>query len=162
MNNAGIALIKPFEEITLEEYQRVIAINQTSVFLGMQAVAPSMRRALGGSIVNISSIAACSSIPGNMVYTAAKCAIVGMSRVAALELVKDNIRVNTLLPGLIWTPLVAETAAATVAKLSEAIPMKRMATVEEVSHLVVYLASDESSYSTGSDFVVDGGIRASR
>jgi 3alpha(or 20beta)-hydroxysteroid dehydrogenase len=162
VNNAGIALIKPFEEITQEEYQRVIAINQTSVFLGMQAVAPSMRRAKGGSIVNISSIAASRSIPNNMAYTAAKCAIIGMSRVAALELIKDNIRVNAVLPGLIRTPLVEEVSEDTVAKLNAGIPMKRMATVEEVSNLVVYLASDESSYSTGSEFVVDGGVLAKR
>ena len=162
VNNAGIALVKPFEEMTFEEYQHVILINQSSVFLGMKAVAPSMRRASGGAIVNISSIAASRSIPGNMAYTAAKCAMVGMGRVAALELVKDNIRVNTILPGLIRTPLVDTVDDATVAKLYEGIPMKRMASASEVSHLVVYLASDESSYSTGSEFVVDGGVLARR
>ena len=162
VNNAAITFLKPFEETTFEEYQKVILINQTSVFLGMKAVAPSMRRAGSGSIVNISSIVAGKGIVGNMAYTAAKAAIVGMGKVAALELVGDNIRVNTILPGMIRTPMVEEVPAERLAEFNEGIPMKRMATTAEVSNLAVYLASDESSYSTGSDFVVDGGILSAR
>jgi 3alpha(or 20beta)-hydroxysteroid dehydrogenase len=162
VNNAAITFLKPFEETTFEEYQKVILINQTSVFLGMKAVAPSMRRASGGSIVNISSIVAGKGIVGNMAYTAAKAAIVGMGKVAALELVGDNIRVNTILPGMIRTPMVEEVPAERLAEFNAGIPMKRMATTAEVSNLAVYLASDESSYSTGSDFVVDGGILSAR
>jgi 3alpha(or 20beta)-hydroxysteroid dehydrogenase len=162
VNNAAITFLKPFEETSFEEYQKVILINQTSVFLGMKAVAPSMRRAGAGSIVNISSIVAGKGIVGNMAYTAAKAAIVGMGKVAALELVGDNIRVNTILPGMIRTPMVEEVPAERLAEFNAGIPMKRMATTTEVSNLAVYLASDESSYSTGSDFVVDGGILAAR
>ena len=162
VNNAGIVFLKPYEETSFEEYQHVIAINQSSVFLGMKAVAPSMRRASGGSIVNISSIAASKGIPGNMAYTAAKAAMVGMAKVAALEFVQDKIRVNTILPGMIRTPMVEEVSKERLAGFNEGIPMKRMASTQEVSNLVVYLASDESSYSTGSDFVIDGGIMASR
>jgi 3alpha(or 20beta)-hydroxysteroid dehydrogenase len=162
VNNAAITFLKPFEETTFEEYQKVILINQTSVFLGMKAVAPSMRRAGSGSIVNISSIVAGKGIVGNMAYTAAKAAIVGMGKVAALELVGDNIRVNTILPGMIRTPMVEEVPAERLAEFNEGIPMKRMATTAEVSNLALYLASDESSYSTGSDFVVDGGILSAR
>jgi 3alpha(or 20beta)-hydroxysteroid dehydrogenase len=162
VNNAAITFLKPFEETTFEEYQKVILINQTSVFLGMKAVAPSMRRAGSGSIVNISSIVAGKGIVGNMAYTAAKAAIVGMGKVAALELVGDNIRVNTILPGMIRTPMVEEVPAERLAEFNAGIPMKRMATTAEVSNLAVYLASDESSYSTGSDFVVDGGILSAR
>lgn len=162
VNNAAIALIKPFEELTFEEYKHVISINQFSVFLGMKAVAPSMRRASAGSIVNIASIAASRGVPGSMAYTAAKSAIVGMSRVAALEFVKDNIRVNTILPGLTQTPMIGDVNDGTVAQLHEGVPMKRMASAAEISNLVLYLASDESSYSTGSDFVVDGGVLARR
>jgi 3alpha(or 20beta)-hydroxysteroid dehydrogenase len=162
VNNAGIAVIKPFDDMTFEEYQHVISINQSSVFLGMKAVVPSMRRASGGSIVNISSIAASRSVPGSMAYSAAKSAVLGMTRVAALEFVKDNIRVNAILPGLTWTPMISDVDDDTVAKLNEGVPMKRMATAAEVSNLVLYLASDESSYSTGSNFVVDGGVLARR
>jgi 3alpha(or 20beta)-hydroxysteroid dehydrogenase len=140
----------------------VISINQTSVFLGMKAVAPSMRRASGGSIVNISSIVAGKGVPGNLAYTAAKAAIGGMTKVAALEFVADNIRVNTILPGMILTPMTLEVSEGYTDQLNAGIPMKRVAAPEEVSNLVVYLASDESSYSTGSDFVIDGGILASR
>ena len=162
VNNAGIVFLKNYEETSYEEYQHVISINQTSVFLGMKAVAPSMRRASGGSIVNISSIVAGKGVPGNLAYTAAKAAIGGMTKVAALEFVADNIRVNTILPGMILTPMTLEVSEGYTDQLNAGIPMKRVAVPEEVSNLVVYLASDESSYSTGSDFVIDGGILASR
>jgi 3alpha(or 20beta)-hydroxysteroid dehydrogenase len=160
VNNAGIVFLKELEETTFEEYERVIAVNQTSVFLGMKAVLASMRRAAGGSIINISSAAANKGIRGNLAYTAAKAAIGGMGRVAALELTADNIRVNTVLPGIIRTPMVDEPDADRVAAMIEGIPVKRLGSPAEVSNLIVYLASDDSSYSTGSEFVVDGGILA--
>jgi len=160
VNNAGIVFLKELQETTFEEYERVIAVNQTSVFLGMKAVLASMRRAAGGSIINISSAAANKGIRGNLAYTAAKAAIGGMGRVAALELTADNIRVNTVLPGIIRTPMVDEPDADRVAAMIEAIPVKRLGSPAEVSNLIVYLASDDSSYSTGSEFVVDGGILA--
>jgi 3alpha(or 20beta)-hydroxysteroid dehydrogenase len=160
VNNAGIVFLKELQDMTFEEYQRVIAVNQTSVFLGMKAVLASMRRAAGGSIINISSAVAHKGIRGNLAYTAAKAAIGGMGRVAALELIADNIRVNTVLPGIIRTPMVDEPDSDRVAAMIEAIPVKRLGSTAEVSSLVVYLASDDSSYSTGSEFVVDGGILA--
>ena len=160
VNNAGIVFLKELQHMTFEEYQRVIAVNQTSVFLGMKAVLASMRRAAGGSIINISSAVAHKGIRGNLAYTAAKAAIGGMGRVAALEFISDNIRVNTVLPGIIDTPMVDEPDADRVAAMIEAIPVKRLGSPAEVSNLIVYLASDDSSYSTGSEFVVDGGILA--
>jgi 3alpha(or 20beta)-hydroxysteroid dehydrogenase len=160
VNNAGIVFLKELQHMTFEEYERVIAVNQTSVFLGMKAVLASMRRAAGGSIINISSAVAHKGIRGNLAYTAAKAAIGGMGRVAALELTSDNIRVNTVLPGIIRTPMVDEPDADRVAAMIEGIPVKRMGSPAEVSNLIVYLASDDSSYSTGSEFVVDGGILA--
>jgi 3alpha(or 20beta)-hydroxysteroid dehydrogenase len=160
VNNAGIVFLKELQEMTFEEYERVIAVNQTSVFLGMKAVLASMRRAAGGSIINISSVAAHKGIRGNLAYTAAKAAIGGMGRVAALELTADNIRVNTVLPGIIRTPMVDEPDADRVAAMIAGIPVKRLGSPAEVSSLVIYLASDDSSYSTGSEFVVDGGILA--
>jgi 3alpha(or 20beta)-hydroxysteroid dehydrogenase len=160
VNNAGIVFLKELQEMTFEEYERVIAVNQTSVFLGMKAVLASMRRAAGGSIINISSAAANKGIRGNLAYTAAKAAIGGMGRVAALELTADNIRVNTVLPGIIRTPMVDEPDSDRVAAMIAGIPVKRLGSTAEVSSLIVYLASDDSSYSTGSEFVVDGGILA--
>jgi 3alpha(or 20beta)-hydroxysteroid dehydrogenase len=160
VNNAGIVFLKELQHMTFEEYERVIAVNQTSVFLGMKAVLTSMRRAAGGSIINISSAVAHKGIRGNLAYTAAKAAIGGMGRVAALELTSDNIRVNTVLPGIIRTPMVDEPDADRVAAMIEGIPVKRLGSPAEVSNLIVYLASDDSSYSTGSEFVVDGGILA--
>ncbi len=160
VNNAGIVFLRDFEDTSFEEYERVIAVNQTSVFLGMKSVLASMRRAKGGSIINISSAAANKGIPGNLAYTAAKAAIGGMGRVAALELTADNIRVNTVLPGIIRTPMVDEPDVDRVAAMIDAIPVKRLGSTTEVSNLIVYLASDEASYSTGSEFVVDGGILA--
>jgi 3alpha(or 20beta)-hydroxysteroid dehydrogenase len=160
VNNAGIVFLKELQEMTFGEYERVIAVNQTSVFLGMKAVLTSMRRAAGGSIINISSAAARKGIRGNLAYTAAKAAIGGMGRVAALELTADNIRVNTVLPGIIRTPMVDEPDADRVAAMIEGIPVKRLGSPAEVSNLIIYLASDDSSYSTGSEFVVDGGILA--
>ena len=162
VNNAAIVFLKEIEEMTVEEYELVIAINQTSVFLGMKAVLASMRRAAGGSIINISSIVANKGIRGNLAYTAAKAAIIGMGKVAALEFAGDNIRVNAILPGMIRTPMVDDTAPERVAEFVKGIPANRLGLMGEVSNLVIYLASDASSYSTGAEFVVDGGLLASR
>ncbi|GAA3410086.1 glucose 1-dehydrogenase [Paenibacillus hodogayensis] len=160
VNNAGIALLKDIADTTYEEFQKVVDVNQVGVFLGMKAVLPSMRRAGIGSIINVSSAAGDKGIPGNVAYGGTKYAVRGMTKVAALEFVQDNIRVNTIMPGIIQTPMVDEPDEDRVAELVKGIPMKRLASTDEVSKLVVYLASDDSSYSTGADFVVDGGILA--
>lgn len=160
VNNAAIVLLKRIDDMAFDEYERVITVNQHSVFLGIKAVLPSMRRAGSGSIINISSAAVNRGVPGNLAYTAAKMAIHGMGKVAALELAGDNIRVNTILPGVIQTPMVAEPDPKQVAEIISHIPAKRLADAKEVSNLVVYLASDEASYSTGSEFSVDGGLAA--
>jgi len=162
VNNAAIVFLKEIEEMTLEEYELVTVINQTSVFLGMKAVLASMRRASGGSIINISSIAANKGIRGNLAYTAAKAAMIGMGKVAALEFADDNIRVNAILPGMIRTPMVDDTPPERVAEFVKGIPANRLGAMQEVSNLVIFLASDESSYSTGAEFVADGGLLASR
>ncbi|GAB6927894.1 glucose 1-dehydrogenase [Paenibacillus sp. JCM 10914] len=158
VNNAGIAFLKEIKDTTFEEYQRVININQASVFLGMKSVLPSMRRAGVGSIINVSSAAGDKGIPGNVAYGATKFAIRGMSKVAALEFTPYNIRVNTIMPGVIQTPMVDDPEADRVSEIVKGIPMQRLGKPEEVANLVVYLASDDSSYSTGADFVVDGGF----
>lgn len=159
VNNAGITMAKSILETTEEEYRRIVDINQVSVFLGMKAVIPSMQKASGGSIVNISSINGI--IAGAIGYTDTKFAVRGMTKAAAIECAHYGIRVNSLHPGVIATPMVVqEGTKAAVEEFSKHIPLKRIAQSEEVSSAVVYLASDESSYSTGSEFIVDGGVTA--
>ena len=159
VNNAGISLNKFMLEMSLDDYMKIININQVSVFLGMKAVAGSMQKAGGGSIVNISSINGL--VGGAIGYTDTKFAVRGMTKAAALNLAHMGIRVNSVHPGVIATPMIMqEDAKAAIEEFAKQIPLKRISQPEEVSQLVVYLASDESSYSTGSEFVVDGGITA--
>lgn len=159
VNNAGISLNKFMLEMSLDDYMKIVNINQVSVFLGMKAVAGSMQKAGGGSIVNISSINGL--VGGAVGYTDTKFAVRGMTKAAALNLAHMGIRVNSVHPGVIATPMIIqEDAKAAIEEFAKQIPLKRVSQPEEVSQLVVYLASDESSYSTGSEFVVDGGITA--
>lgn len=159
VNNAGITMAKSILETSEEEYRRIVDINQVSVFLGMKTIIPSMQKAGGGSIVNISSI---NGIVGGAVgYTDTKFAVRGITKAAAMECSHYGIRVNSVHPGVIATPMVIqEDTKAAVEEFSKHIPLKRVAQPEEVTNLVLYLASDESSYSTGSEFIVDGGITA--
>ncbi|MEK4029272.1 MULTISPECIES: glucose 1-dehydrogenase [Bacillaceae] len=159
VNNAGITMAKSILEVTEEEYRRIVDINQVSVFLGMKAVIPAMQKAGGGSIVNISSMNGI--VAGAIGYTDTKFAVRGMTKAAAIECANYGIRVNSVHPGVIATPMVVqEDTKAAVEEFSKHIPIKRVAQPEEVSSLVVYLASEESSYSTGSEFIVDGGLTA--
>jgi 3alpha(or 20beta)-hydroxysteroid dehydrogenase len=159
VNNAGITMAKSILAVTEEEYRRIVDINQVSVFLGMKAAIPSMQKAGSGSIVNISSLNG--MVAGAIGYTDTKFAVRGMTKAAAIECAHYGIRVNSVHPGVIATPMVVqEDTKAAVEEFSKHIPLKRVAQPEEVSSLVVYLASDESSYSTGSEFIVDGGISA--
>lgn len=159
VNNAGITMAKSILETTKEEYRRIVDINQVSVFLGMKTVIPSMQKAGGGSIINISSI---NGIVGGAIgYTDTKFAVRGMTKAAAMECSNYGIRVNSVHPGVIATPMIMQgDTKATVEEFSKHIPLKRVAEPEEVTNLVLYLASDESSYSTGAEFIVDGGITA--
>ena len=159
VNNAGISLNKFMLELSLDEYMKIVNINQVSVFLGMKAVASSMTKAGGGSIVNISSINGL--VGGAVGYTDTKFAVRGMTKAAALNLAHMGIRVNSVHPGVIATPMIMqEDAKDAIQEFAKHIPLKRISQPEEVSQLVVFLASDESSYSTGAEFVVDGGITA--
>jgi 3alpha(or 20beta)-hydroxysteroid dehydrogenase len=159
VNNAGITMSKSIEETSEEEYRRIIDINQVSVFLGIKAVIPSMKKANSGSIVNISSINGL--VGGAVGYTDSKFAVRGLTKAAALGLSHYGIRVNSVHPGVIETPMIKqEDSKDAIEEFAKYIPVKRVAKPEEVSNMVLYLASDESSYSTGSEFVVDGGITA--
>lgn len=159
VNNAGITTSKTIEETTVADYQKVVNINQLSVFLGMREVFPVMKENGGGSIVNISSFNGI--VGGQIGYTDTKFAVRGMSKAAALEGAAFGIRVNSVHPGAIETPMIhMEANRAAVEQFIKAIPLQRVAKPEEVSNMVLFLASDESSYSTGSEFIVDGGISA--
>ena len=159
INNAGISVSKSFLQMTEEEYRRIVDINQVSVLLGLKTVVPSMQKAGGGSIVNISSS---NGIVGGAVgYTDTKFAVRGITKAAAMECSHYGIRVNSVHPGVIETPMVTEgDAVEAIKEFAKHIPLKRMAQPEEVTNLVLFLASDESSYSTGSEFIVDGGLTA--
>ena len=159
VNNAGISVSKSLLQMTEEEYRRIVDINQVSVFLGLKTVVPSMQKAGGGSIINISSI---NGIVGGAIgYTDTKFAVRGMTKAAAMECSHYGIRVNSVHPGVIETPMVTQgDAVEAIKEFAKHIPLKRMAQPEEVTSLVLFLASDESSYSTGSEFIVDGGLTA--
>jgi 3alpha(or 20beta)-hydroxysteroid dehydrogenase len=159
VNNAGIASFSPIETTEESTYRRVIDINQVSVFLGMKSVIASMKRAGGGSIINISSIAGLVGSPMAQAYTASKFAVRGMTKAAAVELAPYNIRVNSIHPGLILTPMIdTPNAEPLAAGMANATPAGRIGEPDEVSSVVLLLASDETRFSTGAEFVVDGGF----
>lgn len=158
VNNAGINPILTVES-SLEDYMQVVMINQVSVFLGMKYVVPSMKKEDTGSIINISSINGLTG--GALGYTDTKFAVRGMTKAAAKQLAHHNIRVNSVHPGVISTPMVQNSPnAEKIEAITRTIPLKRMAQPNEISQLVLFLASDDSSYSTGSEFIADGGITA--
>ena len=157
VNNAGVSTVLSVENSSLEDYMKIVNINQVSVFLGTKYVIPSMKKAGKGSIVNISSINGLSG--GAVGYTDTKFAVRGMTKAAARELAQYNIRVNSVHPGVTNTPMVQNSEAFDqIQAMVGMIPMKRMAEPSEISQLVLFLASDDSSYSTGSEFISDGGI----
>jgi len=162
VNNAGICQFKPFLELTEEEWDRTININLRGYFLCAQACAKEMAKKKSGVIVNIASVAMGQvgvGMPALAHYCASKGGIVAMTEALALELASFNIRVNAISPGAIDTPMTEALKADP--KMMEAIlariPLRRMGKPEEVSNLVLFLASDESSYVTGSTVVIDGG-----
>lgn len=159
VNNAGITTSKSILDTSLEDYRKIIEINQVSVFLGMKAVIPTMKAAKQGSIINISSINGL--VGGAIGYTDSKFAVRGMTKAVALECAAYGIRVNSIHPGVIATPMIMQgDTKDVVAAFAKSIPMKRVAQPEEVSGMVLFLASDDSSYSTGSEFIADGGLTA--
>ncbi|WP_367111783.1 glucose 1-dehydrogenase [uncultured Psychrobacter sp.] len=159
VNNAGITTHKSILDTSVEDYRKILEINQVSVFLGMKAVIPIMKAAKQGSIINVSSINGL--VGGAIGYTDSKFAVRGMTKAAALECAPHGIRVNSIHPGVIATPMITQgDTKDAVDAFAKTIPMKRVAEAKEVSGMVLFLASDDSSYSTGSEFVVDGGLTA--
>ena len=163
VNNAGIFLAAPLVDTALEDFQRVLDVNVTGVFLGMRALAPAMIAQRSGSIVNISSLAGIRGGAYLTAYAASKWAVRGMTKVAAKELARDGVRVNSVHPGQTDTDMNARQREATpelIAKLIKGIPIQRLGSPEEIANAVLHLASDESAYTTGSELVVDGGAAA--
>lgn len=162
VNNAGVLHFSAIEDTRLADYERVIRVNQIGTFLGMRAVIPAMTRRGGGSIVNVSSVEGLAGMPTLIAYSASKFAIRGMTKVAALELGRRGIRVNSLHPGMIDTAMVREAAGADVdlSWVGKKVALRRIGRAEEIAELAVFLGSDESSYCTGAEFVADGGATA--
>lgn len=155
VNNAGNIIEKPFLTITKQDFEQFVTLDGYAYFRMMQEVIPYMKN--GGSIINVTSLAAIHSIPTHSLYSFVKAAVTQMSKGVALEFAGQNIRVNCLLPGAVDTEMVAGNPNTDMIK--SMIPLQRFSTPEEQAKVIVFLASDESSYITGSSIVADGGVR---
>ncbi len=160
INNAGIWITGRLTDTSEADYRRVIDVNQVGVFLGMQAVAKPMIAARSGAIVNISSVAGLRGAAAGFAYGASKWAVRGMTKSAARELGPYGIRVNSIHPGLIETAMLHQLPGidANMEERVRAIPLGRVGEAEDVAKLALFLASDDSAYSTGAEFIIDGGI----
>lgn len=157
VNNAGIYIPKPLMQTDAALFERHMRVNQLGCFLGMQAVVPAMERSGGGSIVNISSTAGLRGSPNAIAYSATKWALRGMTKAAAIDLAPRGIRVNSVHPGPIETPMLDIRTAEENRRRLQAVPMRRSGSAEEVARLVLFLLSEDSSYMTGSELAIDGG-----
>jgi 3alpha(or 20beta)-hydroxysteroid dehydrogenase len=158
VNNAGVYTMAAIDEVTEAEFRRVIDVNLVGPFLGIQAVLPVMPD--GGSIINVSSLNGVASNPGTSAYTSSKFGLRGLTRAAALDLGPRGIRVNAILPGLIRTPMVAYAVDAWEDEMASGLPLGRIGEPTDVATAALFLASDESSFMSGSDVTVDGGQHA--
>lgn len=159
VNNAGILQFHTIVNTDLQEFRRIIDVNLVGTFLGIKTVAPAMLEGGGGSIVNISSTGGLVGLPSVGGYVASKWGVTGLTKTAAIELGPGGIRVNSVHPGSVETPMVMFEGLTPqdFAPYYDRLPIKRLGTVDDIANLVVFLASDESSYCTGAEFVVDGG-----
>ena len=160
VNNAGIAVLKRLEDMTLADWKRQIEVNLTSVFLGCKYALAPMRAAGGGSIVNLSSVAGLVGMATCTAYGAAKGGVRIMSKSIAVEGAADNIRCNSVHPGVIWTNMQAQATGLSKPQpvAPERVPMGRMGEPQDIANCVLYLASDESNYVSGAEFTVDAGM----
>jgi 3alpha(or 20beta)-hydroxysteroid dehydrogenase len=160
VNNAGIYKPKSFQETDAALLDLHYRVNVRGVFLGMQAVHPVMREGGGGAIVNIASGAGTRGYPGLFAYAGSKWMVRGLSKCAAVDLAGSGIRVNTILPGLIDTPMLGENDPDYLRQLSQLVPMGRLGNAQEVAEAVLYLASDAASYVSGAEIAVCGALTA--
>ena len=157
INNAGVYWPGGVEEETTEKWNKMLAINQTGVWLGMKTAVPALRDSGSGVIVNISSLYGLIGSPGSIAYHATKGAVRIMTKAAALEYVRQGIRVNSIHPGQIDTPILAGLTPEQNEQIKQATPMGRLGRPEEIAFGSLYLCSDEASYTTGIELVIDGG-----
>jgi len=162
VNNAAICTVEPLLDHTAESWERQLRVNLIGPFLGTKAVVEPMRAVGGGSIINVSSQAGLQGLAGYSAYGASKWGLRGFSKVAAIELGPMGIRVNTVYPGMIDTPMVAHLPIERGLGGHPGAPLTRVGAPEEVAEVVAFLASDASSYMTGADLAVDGGASAGR
>ena len=160
INNAGILNIKGVVETSEEEWDAIVSVNQKGVWLGIKAAVPALRQRGGGSIVNISSIYGLIGSAGSAAYHGSKGAVRLLSKAAAVQYAPDKIRVNSVHPGVIKTPMVDIFGDQELAAIANLAPMKRAGTPEEVAWVVLFLATGEASFVTGAEYVVDGGYTA--
>ncbi|WP_439358574.1 SDR family NAD(P)-dependent oxidoreductase [Bradyrhizobium sp. DASA03007] len=158
VNNAGIYLPRTIDETDAALMEAHFRVNQLGVFIGLKMATPLLKRRNGGSIVNISSTAGLQGIPNAIAYVGTKWAVRGMTKAAALELAPFNIRVNSIHPGLIDTEMLSARSRGDLERRASFIPLRRMGTVADVAHLVLFLLSDESAYISGAEISVDGAL----
>jgi 3alpha(or 20beta)-hydroxysteroid dehydrogenase len=156
VNNAAYLHIGTTESIPLDEFRRVLDTNLTGALLGIRAAAPSMRKAGGGNIVNVNSIAGLTAAPGLVAYSSSKWALRGLTRAAAKELARDNIRVNAVHPGIIETPLAYDPDGNPIVPVDN-LAVPRNAAPEEIADFILFTASDQARFATGSEILADGG-----
>ncbi|MGW4961620.1 SDR family NAD(P)-dependent oxidoreductase [Nonomuraea sp. NPDC004186] len=156
VNNAAYLRIGTTESIPLDEFRRVLDTNLTGALLGIRAAAPSMRKAGGGAIVNVNSIAGLTAAPGLVAYSSSKWALRGLMRAAAKELARDNIRVNAVHPGIIETPLAYDPDGNPIVPIDN-LAVPRNAAPDEIADFILFTASDQARFATGSEVLADGG-----
>ncbi|AXT84367.1 3-alpha-hydroxysteroid dehydrogenase [Aeromicrobium sp. A1-2] len=161
VNNAGILRFGEVDTMPMDDFDLLLNVNQRGCFLGMRAVAPAMKQGRRGSIINCSSVEGLAGMASLTAYTGTKFAIRGMTKAAAVELGAFGVRVNSVHPGMIDTPMTqAHGGDAAMEWGATRVPLERVGTPEDIAPLYVYLASDESGYTTGGEFAVDGGVTA--
>ena len=164
VNNAGIAVLKLVADMSLADWNRQIEVNMISVFLGCKYAMPEMKKAGGGSLINLSSVAGIIGLANCVAYGAAKGGVRIMSKALAMEGAADNIRCNSVHPGIIWTNMQAQATGSNDiadARVSPArVPLGRVGEPQDIANSVLYLASDEANYVTGAEFVIDAGMTA--
>ncbi|WP_068777563.1 SDR family NAD(P)-dependent oxidoreductase [Paenibacillus sp. FJAT-26967] len=161
VNNAGVSTDTTLDTFTIEEWNKVLSINLTGCIVGMKYVVPEMKKAGGGSVIHISSIAGIVALNYTNAYTAAKGALRSLAKASAIELAPHKIRVNSVHPGIIVTPMIQEALDNGAGQMFEmGTPLPRLGQPEDIAYGVLYLASDEASFVTGTELIIDGGWTA--